>query len=43
MRNRKLIFFKANWRMLNKEYLVGAELGYWFMLYDDERDKASVT
>ncbi|CAG9533854.1 unnamed protein product [Cercopithifilaria johnstoni] len=28
----------ANWRMIGKQYLVGARLRCWFILYDDARD-----
>ncbi|MCP9264561.1 Worm-specific Argonaute WAGO-new2 [Dirofilaria immitis] len=28
----------ANWRMIGKEYLIGAQLRCWFILYDDARD-----
>ncbi|VDM48045.1 unnamed protein product [Toxocara canis] len=34
---------EANWRMIGKEYLVSAELSCWYVFYDDERDRTTVT
>uniref|UniRef100_A0A0N5AXQ2 Piwi domain-containing protein n=1 Tax=Syphacia muris TaxID=451379 RepID=A0A0N5AXQ2_9BILA len=32
----------ANWRMADREYLIGAELNTWYILYDDDRDRAII-